>query len=93
MQIDLAHLRERSTSGSPIDFAVFAARSNSGGQADNDRLLAQLTLKARAVGLKIDQAALAYSDNGRTRFHGSKNLVEYLAKQGGVPRWTHKIDA
>lgn len=92
MQIDLAHLRERSTSGHPIDFAVFAARSNSGTQADNDRLLAQLTGKARAAGLKIDQAALAFSENGRTKFYGSKNLVGYLAERG-VPRWTHKIDA
>jgi hypothetical protein len=92
MQIDLAHLRERSTSGHPIDFAVFAARSNSGSQTDNNRLLTQLTLKARALGLKIDQAALAYSENGRIQFYGSKHLVDYLAKRG-VPRWTHKIDA
>lgn len=92
MQIDLAHLRERSTSGSPIDFAVFAARSNSGGQADNDHLLMQLTFKARAAGLKVDQAALVYRENGRTKFFGSKNLVDYLSKRG-VPRWTHKIDA
>lgn len=92
MQIDLAHLRERSTSGSPIDFAVFAARSNSGGQADNNHLLTQLTFKARAAGLKVDQAALVYNENGRTKFFGSKSLVDYLAKRG-VPRWTHKIDA
>lgn len=92
MQIDLAHLRERSTSGSPIDFAVFAARSNSGGQVDNNHLLKQLTFKAREAGLKVDQAALVYSENGRTKFFGSKNLVDYLAKRG-VPRWTHKIDA
>lgn len=92
MQIDLAHLRERSTTGHPIDFAVFGARSNSGSQADNDRLLAQLTARARASGLKVDQAALAYDQNGRTRFFGDKNLVEYLARQG-LPRWTHKIDA
>ena len=92
MQIDLAHLRERSTSGSPIDFAVFAARSNSGANADNDQLLTQLTYKARAAGLKVDQAALAFQENGRTKFYGSKNLVDYLSKQG-VPRWTHKIDA
>lgn len=58
MQIDLAHLRERSTSGSPTDFAMFAARSNSGGQVDNNHLLTQLTFKARKAGLKVDQAAL-----------------------------------
>lgn len=91
MQIDLAHLRERSTSGHPIDFAVFGARSNSGTQGDNERLLAQLTMKARGAGLKVDQAALAYNEHGRVRFFGSKHLVDYLAKSG-VPRWTHKID-
>jgi hypothetical protein len=81
-----------STSGHPIDFAVFDARSNSGSQADNNRLLAQLTGKARAGGLKIDQSALAYSENGRLKFYGSKHLVDYLAKRG-LPHWTHKIEA
>ncbi|THC39086.1 hypothetical protein [Massilia sp. Mn16-1_5] len=67
MQINLAHLRERSTTGAPIDFAVFDARSNSGTQSDNSRLLEQLTMKARGAGVKVDQAALAYSENGRIR--------------------------
>ncbi len=78
MQIDLAHLRERSTTGHPIDFAVFDAKSNSGSQTDNNRLLVQLTARARASGLKVDQAALAYNQNGRIRFFGDNNLVEYF---------------
>jgi len=92
MKINLAHLRERSTSGEWIDFAVFDAQSNSGTNSDNDTLLHQLTIKARASGLKIDQSALAYSQNGRVRFYGDKNLVDYLSRSG-VPRWTHQIDA
>lgn len=91
MQINLAHVRERSTTGTPIDFAVFNARSSSGTQGDNSRLLEQLTTKARGAGLKVDQAALAFSESGRTKFFGSKHLVEHLSRQG-VPRWTHKID-
>ena len=91
MQINLAHLRERSTSGSPIDFAVFDGRSSSGSESYNSHLLGQLTMKARGAGLKVDQAALAFTENGRTKFFGSKHLVDYLSHRG-VPRWTHKID-
>lgn len=91
MQINVAHIRERSTSGGAIDFAVFDAQSNSGGDAANGTLLSQLTAKARAAGLKVDQSALTYSANGRIRFYGSKNLVDYLSHRG-VPGWTHTID-
>ena len=91
MKINLAHLRERSNSGGWIDFAVFDAKSSSGTQTDNDKLLYQLTVKARASGLKIDQSALAYNQNGRTQFFGDKNLVDYLSNNG-VPGWTHEID-
>lgn len=91
MKINLAHIRERSTSGGYIDFAVFDAKATSGGDAGNATLLDQLTTRARASGLKIDQSALACSYNGRNRFFGSKNLVDYLSNNG-LPRWTHEID-
>jgi hypothetical protein len=84
--------RERSTSGRWIDFAVFDAKSSSGSDSDNKTLLGQLSAKARLAGLKIDQSALAYEKNGRIRFFGSKNLVNYLSNNG-VPQWTHEIDA
>ena len=93
MQINLAHIRAKSTSGGAIDFAVFDARSSSGTSSDNGLLLEQLTAKARAAGLKVDQSALAYSNNGRIQFYGSKHLVDHLSRQRGVPGWTHKIDA
>ena len=91
MKINLAHIRERSTSGGWIDFAVFEAKSTSGSDSDNDTLLTRLTATARASGLKIDQSALAYSQNGRIQFYGTKNLVDYLSNSG-LPQWTHEID-
>ena len=91
MQINFAHLRERSTSGGWIDFAVFEARSVSGTESDNSEVLIRLTNKARASGKKIDQSALAFQAGGRIQFFGDRKLVEYLSKVG-VPRWTHTID-
>lgn len=91
MKINLAHIRENSTSGGWIDFAVFDAKSTSSSDSVNATLLAQLTAKAQASGLKIDQSALAYNQNGRIQFYGTKNLVDYLSKRG-LPQWTHNID-
>lgn len=91
MRINYAHLRERSTSGGWIDFAVFEARSNTGTESANSEVLASLTAKARASGHRIDQSALAFQENGRIKFFGDKKLVEYLSKSG-IPRWTHTID-
>ena len=92
MQVNMAHLRERSTTGGWVNFAVFDARSSSGSDSDNNILLSQLTSQARASGLKVDQSALAFKQGGRIRFYGSKNLVDYLSRSG-VPHWTHKISA
>jgi len=92
MKIDMAHIREKSTSGGFIDFAVFNAKSNSGSNSDNNVLLSQLTSKARTSGLKIDQSALAFKQGGQIKFYGSENLVDYLSKEG-LPNWTHQIDA
>jgi hypothetical protein len=91
MKINLAHIRERSTTGGWIDFAVFDAKSTSGSDSGNATLLSQLTAKARGSGLKIDQSALAFSENGHIKFYGTKNLVDYLANHG-LPQWTHQID-
>ena len=88
MKINMAHLRERSTSGGWINFAVFDDKSTNG---DNDGLLFQLTQAARANGLQVDQSALAYKSGGRIQFYGDKNLVSYLSK-GWIPQWTHTID-
>ena len=88
MKINLSHLRERAVGGGWINFAVFDAKSTTG---DNGELLLQLTNRARASGLRIDQSALAFSSGGRIRFYGDQNLVNYLAKNWR-PVWTHTID-
>lgn len=91
MRVNLAHLRERARAGGWINFAVFDARASSGTGADNSRLLAQLTARARAASLRVDQAALAFMNGGRLQFFGSPPLVEYLARNG-LPGWTHNIE-
>lgn len=91
MRINFAHIREKSTSGGWIDFAVFDARSSSGSTQGNSEVLAQLTNKARMAGYKIDQSALAYNESGQLKFYGTPNLVDYLSKRG-LPTWTHYID-
>lgn len=88
MQIQFAHLRERSTSGGWINFAVFAAKSTNN---DNPGLLSRLTAKVRAAGYAVDQSALAYTEFGRITYYGDKNLVAYLSKRG-VSHWTHSME-
>lgn len=92
MKINLAHLRERAVSGGWVNFVVFDARATSGTDSANADLLAQLTAKARANGLRVDQSALAFAKNGKIYFYGSKHLVDFLSK-GWAPQWTHTIDA
>lgn len=92
MKVNLAHLRERARSGGWINFAVFDARSSSGARDDNAELLAQLTTRARAANLRVDQSALAFMSGGQVQFFGSPPLVEYLSKSG-LPNWTHTIEA
>lgn len=91
MKVNFAHLRERAQNGGWINFAVFEARSSSGTQNDNSRLLAELTAKARNANLRIDQAALAFMSGGRLQFFGSSPLVNFLSRSG-LPGWTHSLD-
>lgn len=92
MRINMAHLRERATSGGFINFAVFETRSRSGSQSDNANLLAQLVTKAKVNGLAIDQAALAFMSNGKVQFFGTPNLTKYLSTNWPGIRWTHTLD-
>lgn len=92
MRINLAHLRERAANGGWVNFAVFDARSSSGSRDDNARLLTQLTARARASNLRVEQSALAFNSGGRLQFFGSPPLVDFLSKNG-IPGWTHTIDA
>ncbi|MCG2592993.1 hypothetical protein LZ009_09390 [Ramlibacter sp. XY19] len=90
MKVNFAHLRERAQAGGWINFAVFDAQSSSGTSADNSKLLAQLTVRARAT-LRVDQAALVFTNAGRLQFFGSPPLVEYLSRSD-LPGWTHHIE-
>lgn len=91
MRINFAHLRDRSTSGGYINFAVFEADANNRTNQGRSILLQQLTNEARQLNLRVDKAALAFAENGRIKFFGSSDLVSYLADYG-VPRWTHYLD-
>ncbi len=88
MKINMAHLRERSTTGGYINFVVFDAKSTTN---NNNELLYDLTQKARANGLQVDQSALAFQENGRIKFYGDKNLVSYLSNNF-TNRWTHTLE-
>lgn len=90
MQINVAHLRAPASNGGDINFAVFEARANSNTDVARSSILADLTAKARNSGLRVDQSALAFNENGRIKFFGSKHLVDYLSHRG-VPSWTHKL--
>lgn len=91
MRINFAHIRAKSASGGPIDFAVFEDCSVHHTDSGNARILAELTGKARLAGHSIDQSSLAYMDHGRVKLYGSKRLAEHLAG-AGLLRWTHSID-
>ncbi len=90
-RINFAHIRERTVNGHYIDFAVFEADASSGTNEGRSRLLAQLTARARASGLKIDASALAYEEYGTINFYGSRNVVDWLA-DSELPPWTHTLD-
>jgi hypothetical protein len=90
-QIELAHIRERTVNGQYIDFAVLNANAADRTDSARNRLLSELSMRARNAGLKVDAAALAYEENGRVRFYGSKNVVEYLSR-GGVPHWNKTLN-
>ena len=87
MKIQMAHLRDQG-----IDFAVFAADAPSRTNTAREELLWDLSRRARASGLAVDKAALAFRDGGRQRFYGTPDLVRYLASMGGISRWTHTLD-
>jgi hypothetical protein len=86
VRIQMAHLRDQD-----INFAVFAADAARPHRQGRQVLLAELVAKARDNRLRVDKAALAYQEAGRTRFFGTPDLVKYLASRG-VPSWTHTLD-
>ncbi len=87
MKVNFAHIRERSTTGNYINFAVFEFKPSNG---NYQVAIAQLTKKAISAGLKVDKAALAFPEGNRYRFIGPKDLTNYLSKNG-VPRWNKTL--
>jgi len=87
----MAHFRQKTSNGDFMDFAIFDAKSESGTESDNLKLLNQLTDNARLNKFKIDQAVLVFKVDEEIRFYGSTDLAKYLAKVG-FPKWTHEID-
>jgi hypothetical protein len=85
MTINFAHLRTQS-----IDFAVFDADAASRTDRDRAKLLAQLTNKARASGLRVQKSALAFQEGGQLKFYGAPDLVQYLVSNPYV-QWTHTM--
>lgn len=85
MSIRVAHLRIQG-----INCAIFAAQPRLDTEAGRNAVLAQLTHQARAAGLRVDKAALAYMQFGRPCFYGTPDLVRYL-QNNGVDHWTHTL--
>ena len=91
MDVQFAHFRQQTATGQFIDFAIFDAKTESGAESDNLELLNNLTLEAIEVKkLKIDQAVLMFKKNGKILFYGSKDLAQYVSKNG-FPKWTHTL--
>ena len=86
MRIEMAHLRDQG-----INFAVFAADANDRTNRGRQELLGQLVAKARRNNMRVDKAALAFQESGRTTFFGTPDLVKHLSSRG-VPTWTHTLD-
>jgi hypothetical protein len=91
MRVNFAHIRERSTTGGWIDFAVFDANSTDRTDRGRAEVLRDLTVMARASGYKVDKSALVYDENGQLKSYGASDIVEYLS-DSGIPRWTHYLD-
>ncbi len=87
----MAHFRQETSNEDFMDFAVFDAKSESGSESDNLKLLNDLTDNARLNNLKVDQAVLFFKKDDEVRFYGSTELAKYLSKVG-FPKWTHEID-
>ena len=85
--IQLAHVNIQG-----VNVAVFAANGRHNTDSSRAEALAELTARARASGLRVEKAALAYRQGSRTHYFGTPDLVRYLSKSG-TPRWTHRLDA
>jgi hypothetical protein len=85
-QIDVSHVLIQGQS-----CAIFDADATSQTSDARARLLAQLSTRARAAGLRVDKSALAFAEFGRPTFYGAPDLVKYLST-AGYPGRTNTIN-
>ena len=86
MRINIAHVREQG-----INFVVAEADAISHTDPDRAAVLSRVTAAARSARLRVDKAALAFTEGGRITFFGTPDLVRFLSR-AGLPRWTHQLD-
>lgn len=91
MRIEFAHLRERSTSGQYVDFAVFYSKADSNTASAKDAWLARLISAANNSGRKVEVGALVYEEHGQVKSWGHQFVLDYLSKKG-APRPNYYID-
>jgi len=89
MKINFSHVRERAVNGGWVNFVVFATDARV--PSSRPQVLAELTSRVRRQNLRVDQSALAFTENGTLKFFGDRHLVDYLS-DCGLPQWTHEID-
>lgn len=85
LKLNFAHVQIQG-----VSVAIFDAKTTTNSDSARAQLLADLTQRARASGLRVDKSALAYGQNGRLMFYGTPDLVKYL-KNRGLPSWTHTL--
>lgn len=89
MRINFAHLSSPSTTGRNVSFAIFEAKANN--DSLRDTFLNQLTNLARQNDLRVESAALVYSENGQMKYWGDEFAVSYL-KARGIPAMTNYME-
>lgn len=92
MKFNFAHIRERSTSGGSIDFAVFDARSTSGSSTDNAQVLADLTSRAANTPGNAHRAAERQRDGLTLREHEVLELVAQGIDNRGIGERLHMAE-
>ena len=90
-RIDFSHLKELSTNGQYVSFAIFQAKPTQNSERAREELLAQLILDARGLGLRVESAAIVYDENGQIKTWGHEFALDYLSKRG-IPRATHYLN-
>lgn len=86
MNVTFSHVRVGTTNA-----AIFDADSRSRTPKDRDALLADLTARVRASGLRVDRAVLAFRKGSRIVYYGDRELVRYLNRNVISIPWNHRL--